>query len=649
MIKFNELFDCDDSLKVPNIKRKGSIPWVDKYRPKKLADVVYQEDVTKMLESVLKTGNMPHLLFYGNSGCGKCLAPETPIIMYDGSIKQAQYIKPNELVMGDNSTPRKVIGVTQGLDIMYKIIQDGSEDYVVNSKHILSLILSIQFIFVKSKKPDTYKLFWFDQHIMQKKVFRGSSHNIMDIVEDHKQWLIKNKKVNEKGDVIDIEIGTYLTMPKRWKQVYKGYKSQEITCWNHFATSKDPYQFGYSIDDTLTCIPDEYKFNDIQVRKKVIKGYLDRYQTGYIRHSSLSLFKDLSFLARSLGIRVIDNKNNTALIIENIDNYYDINIECLGEGTYCGFELDGNKRFLLGDFTVTHNTSTILSIGMELFGPKKFSERVIELNASDERGINIVRNKIVTLAKMSVGSPDPNYLCPPYKIIILDEADAMTNEAQSALRKTMEDNSSITRFCFICNYINQIIDPITSRCVKFRFKPINETNMSTKLKEIAQKENMLIEDNAINLISCVSYGDIRKAIMLLQNLNYLKDAGTTITIEDIYEVSNTIPINKLENVMSICMDNSGSIYAIKNLVEHIIKNGYPVNNILLQLTNLIIKNETINDKEKSEICLHIANTEKRLIDGADEFLQLLSVFMCIKSITNNISSIYTSNTYKKLI
>ena len=491
MIKFNELFDCNDSLKVPNIKKKGSIPWVDKYRPKKLADVVYQEDVTKMLESVLKTGSMPHLLFYGNSGCGKCLAPATPIIMYDGSIKKIKDIKPTELVMGDNGTSRTVIGITKGIDIMYKIMQDGSEEYIINSKHILSLKLSAQFIFVKSKKMDSHKLFWFDHHIIQKKIFRGTTQLAINMADNYKQWLIKNKKINEKGDIIDIDIETYLTMSKRWKQSYKGYKCGKITCWNHFQTSKDPYQFGFSIDNTINHIPNEYKLNSDLVRKEVLRGYLDRYQTNYIATSSLQLFQDLLFLVRSLGIRIVDNKNNTATIIEDVDNYYDINVERLGGGEYCGFELDGNKRFLLGDFTVTHNTSTILSIGMELFGPKKFNERVIELNASDERGINIVRNKIVTLAKMAIGANDPNYLCPPYKIIVLDEADAMTNEAQSALRKTMEDNSDITRFCFICNYINQIIDPITSRCVKFRFKPINETNMSIKLKEISVIDSFL--------------------------------------------------------------------------------------------------------------------------------------------------------------
>lgn len=282
-------------------------------------------------------------------------------------------------------------------------------------------------------------------------------------------------------------------------------------------------------------------------------------------------------------------------------------------------------------------TSTILAISMELFGPKKFKERVIELNASDERGINIVRNKLVTLAKTAVSEKDPNYLCPPYKIIILDEADAMTTEAQSALRKTMEDHSSITRFCFICNYINQIIDPITSRCVKIRFKSINEPIMTEKLQTIAKNENIQITNDAISKISIISNGDMRKGIMILQNLNYL---NKPVEIDDVYEIANVVPLHKLSNIIHITIDKNKNTLEIKNLVREFIMNGYPLNLILSQLTDLIIKDTTINDIMKSLICIHISNTEKRLIDGADEYLQLLSIFMCIRTVVLKIDSIY---------
>lgn len=275
-------------------------------------------------------------------------------------------------------------------------------------------------------------------------------------------------------------------------------------------------------------------------------------------------------------------------------------------------------------------TSAILAVAIELFGPKKFKERVIELNASDERGINIVRNKIVTLAKMSISEKDPKYVCPPFKIIILDEADAMTTEAQSALRKTMEDYSNVTRFCFICNYINQIITPITSRCVKFRFKPINTNQMTERLEYIAYNEKMEITQLAIKKISEVSNGDMRKGIMLLQNLNY---QNKKIVANDVLEIANMIPSEKLNEIINVCIKgNKKDVTKVKNKTNELISSGYPVNILLSQLINQIITCEKLTDIMKATICYHISKTEKRLVDGADEYLQLLSVLMCIKSV-----------------
>lgn len=108
----------------------------------------------------------------------------------------------------------------------------------------------------------------------------------------------------------------------------------------------------------------------------------------------------------------------------------------------------------------TGKTSTILALAKQLFGPTVFKSRVLELNASDERGISVVRDKIKNFAKIALSSPpasEKDYPCPPYKIIILDEADSMTQDAQSALRRIMEAHSKITRFCLICNYVTRSV------------------------------------------------------------------------------------------------------------------------------------------------------------------------------------------------
>ena len=284
----------------------------------------------------------------------------------------------------------------------------------------------------------------------------------------------------------------------------------------------------------------------------------------------------------------------------------------------------------------TGKTSAILALAMELFGPKIIKERVIELNASDERGINIVRKKIQTFAKLAIGSVDvesqKRYPCPPFKIIILDEADAMTTEAQWALRKTLEDYSHITRFCFICNYINKIIEPINSRCVKFRFKPLNKKNIYLKLQDISITENIKIKKNVFVQISKLCNGDMRKAIMLLQNLKYISDSGTSkLTIKSINEMNGIMNNTLLKKINNVCIvDKTKTGEKVVELANKLMSMGYPMTNVLSQIFELIVGSEELTDEMKSRISFHFAKTEQRLIKGGDEYLQLLSALMCIK-------------------
>lgn len=143
--------------------------------------------------------------------------------------------------------------------------------------------------------------------------------------------------------------------------------------------------------------------------------------------------------------------------------------------------------------------------------------RVMELNASDERGINVVRSKVKAFASGAVGQPVPGYPCPPYKLLILDEADSMTQDAQNALRRTMEAYSKVTRFCFICNYVSRIIEPLASRCAKFRFRPLHREVMSDRLHFICNKEGVDLQPDALQLLAQVAGGDLRKAVTTLQS------------------------------------------------------------------------------------------------------------------------------------
>jgi replication factor C subunit 2/4 len=276
----------------------------------------------------------------------------------------------------------------------------------------------------------------------------------------------------------------------------------------------------------------------------------------------------------------------------------------------------------------TGKTSAILALVYQLFGPKLISDRVLELNASDERRINVVRDKIIKFAKESISDPDPDYPSPPYKIIILDEADALTLDAQSALRKVIESSSKITRFCFTCNYIEKIIQPIISRCVKFRFKPLSIDALSQRLSDIAKLEKIKISEECIKQIAKNSEGDGRKAIMILQNSKYIIKIKKNITTTDCDEFSGMTSEIELDNLWKKL--NNATIYEINELSHYVIDNGININNLLKYINNKIINSNNINDDTKQKLLIEILNISTRLLEKSDEYLQIIYLFGIIK-------------------
>ncbi|XP_029004992.1 replication factor C subunit 4 isoform X2 [Betta splendens] len=232
----------------------------------------------------------------------------------------------------------------------------------------------------------------------------------------------------------------------------------------------------------------------------------------------------------------------------------------------------------------TGKTSTILAAARELYGPQLFRQRVLELNASDERGIQVIREKVKNFAQLTVaGTRTDGKPCPPFKIIILDEADSMTAPAQAALRRTMEKESRTTRFCLICNYVSRIIEPLTSRCSKFRFKPLANRIQEERLLEICEKENLKYTKESIEALVRVSEGDLRKAITYLQSaarLNNDKDVTECAVIE----IAGIVPPKMINKLLQICFKGTF---------------------------------------EKLEDAVRVV--DKCLSDGADEYLQMLSL------------------------
>jgi replication factor C subunit 2/4 len=261
-------------------------------------------------------------------------------------------------------------------------------------------------------------------------------------------------------------------------------------------------------------------------------------------------------------------------------------------------------------------TSTIIALAKELFGDK-YNERIIELNASDERGINVIRDKIKIYAKQSINNIDN---IPPWKIIILDEADTMTPDSQFALRRIIEQYSKITRFCIICNYHNKIIDPIISRCSLFRFKPIQNNDIIKKLQFICKQEKFECSNNLLQKIVSICRGDLRKAINLLQKC--YNSFGDKLNEELLDEISGVIPTEKFNQLIDYIKNKNTKM--VDNIINNIILEGYSMVNQIMLFHNYILSMD-ISSENKSNILCKLAEIDQNLIKGCDEYIQFMKL------------------------
>ncbi|MFT4343164.1 MAG: replication factor C small subunit [Candidatus Woesearchaeota archaeon] len=266
-------------------------------------------------------------------------------------------------------------------------------------------------------------------------------------------------------------------------------------------------------------------------------------------------------------------------------------------------------------------TTLALIIARELFGDT-WKQNVLELNASDERGIDVVRVKVKDFARTrAIGDA-------PFKIIYLDECDALTKEAQQALRRTMENYTQTCRFVLSCNYSSKIIDPIQSRCAVFRFKPIPKEHMNKIIDTIATKENITVTPDAKNALYIVSQGDCRKAENILQSCAILKkeiDEGT------IYEMASQARPEEIKKVLESALKGE-FIPARKKLLDVMLQYGLSGIDVIKQIQQEIW-NLDISDREKINLIDKCGEAEFRLVEGSDEQIQLealLSQFCVVK-------------------
>jgi replication factor C small subunit len=261
----------------------------------------------------------------------------------------------------------------------------------------------------------------------------------------------------------------------------------------------------------------------------------------------------------------------------------------------------------------TSKTTAAMAMAKDLFGDT-YERNFMELNASDERGIDVVRNQIKNFAR-TMPSGDA-----PFKILVLDEADHLTSDAQHALRRTMESYSQSCRMVLICNYSSRIIPPIQSRCAIFRFSRLEEDGISKRLKYIAKKENVTLDSSGVNAILYLTEGDMRAAINLLQAAS---STGETITDKIVYAISGSASPETIKTMLSDAREQR-HLESLQSLRKLIYNEGVSPVDLVRQI-HKEIQTLDLSHSQQMSVLEQIAEIEFRIGEGANGEIQLAAL------------------------
>ncbi|KAK3879545.1 hypothetical protein Pcinc_015881 [Petrolisthes cinctipes] len=262
----------------------------------------------------------------------------------------------------------------------------------------------------------------------------------------------------------------------------------------------------------------------------------------------------------------------------------------------------------------TGKTSTILACARKLYSPKEFNSMVLELNASDDRGISVVREQILSFASTRT------IFKSGFKLVILDEADAMTNDAQNALRRVIEKFTENVRFCLICNYLGKIIPAIQSRCTRFRFGPLSSEQILPRLNYVIEQEQVTVTEDGRKALLALSGGDMRKVLNILQSTSM---AFKEVTEDNVYTCVGHPLRTDITNIINWMLNEQFEI-AYRKVTELKIAKGLALQDILTEVHNYIHRIDF-----PMEVRVHLvermSDVELRLCAGASEKLQLSAV------------------------
>jgi len=255
--------------------------------------------------------------------------------------------------------------------------------------------------------------------------------------------------------------------------------------------------------------------------------------------------------------------------------------------------------------------STLALVIVKKTFKESWHQNFLELNASDERGIDVIRNKVKDFARTkAIGEV-------PFKIIFLDECDALTREAQQSLRRTMENYTQTCRFILSCNYSSKIIDPIQSRCAMFRFKPLGKKEIFFVVDKIEKEEKLKINEKAKEALYNICEGDARKLENILQSSAAI---SKDINEEMIYSMASVAKPKEIKNALNLALQNK-FVEARRELLNLMLNYGLSGIDVIKQIQKEILGLE-IDGKKKMILMEKCGETEFRMTEGSDEFVQL---------------------------
>ncbi|XP_046363718.2 replication factor C subunit 5-like [Haliotis rufescens] len=268
----------------------------------------------------------------------------------------------------------------------------------------------------------------------------------------------------------------------------------------------------------------------------------------------------------------------------------------------------------------TGKTSTILAVAKQIYSPKEFNSMVLELNASDDRGIGIVRNQILSFASTRT------IFKSGFKIVILDEADAMTRDAQNALRRVIEKFTENTRFCIICNYLSKIIPALQSRCTRFRFGPLSTDQMVPRLEHVIAQEGIKVTEDGMKAVVTLATGDMRKSLNILQSASM---AYEEVTEDNVYTCVGHPLRRDIENIVNwVLNENFTSAY---NNISHLkVAKGLALQDILTEVHQYVHLVD-LPIHVRVHLLEKLADIEYRLASGTSEKIQLSSMIAAFQT------------------